>query len=137
MLTIAVKMTLSNQKLNNELLRLGAHTSGSYARRMERLIRFRAYKPRPDMTAELDLIGKFNQSEKSAAWALLYLRNHKTETRQSVTIPVSHGPETNWTLYYLPATPTNFIPPRVPDERPRVGTAQEQGRLAEAIELQT
>jgi hypothetical protein len=127
-------MALSNQQLNNELLRLGAHTSGSYLRRMERLLRFRSYPPKVDMTAELDQIGKFNQSEKSAAWALLYLRNHKTETYQSVTIPVSNG--RNWNVYYLPATPTNFIPPRVPDERPRVGTAQEQGRLAEAIELQ-
>ena len=128
-------MALSNQQLNNELMRLGAHTSGSYLRRMERLLRFRSYPPKVDMTAELDRIGKFNQSEKSAAWALLYLRNHKTETHQSVTIPVSNG--RNWNVYYLPATPAVFIPPRVSDERPRVGAAQEQGGLAEAIELQT
>jgi hypothetical protein len=128
-------MALSNQQLNNELLRLGAHTSGSYLRRMARLLRFRAYPPKVDMTAELDKIGKFNQSEKSAAWALLYLRNHKTETRQSVTIPVSNG--RNWNVYHLPATSAVLIPPGVPDEGSRVGTAQEQGGLAEAIELQT
>jgi hypothetical protein len=127
-------MALSNQQLNNELLRLGAHTSGSYLRRMERLLRFRSYPPKVDMTAELDQIGKFNQSEKSAAWALLYLRNHKMETRQSATIPVSDG--RNWKMYYLPATPAVFIPPGVPDEGSRVGPIQEQSGLAEAVELQ-
>jgi hypothetical protein len=130
-------MTLSNQKLNNELLRLGAHTSGSYIRRLERLRRFQAYPPKPNMDAELNLRGSFNQSERSAAWALLYLRASKTETLQSARIPVLDGAERIWTLYSMPLGTRNFEPPGVPTEGPRVGTIQEQGGLAEAIELQT
>jgi len=95
--------TVSDQRLNSELLRLGAHTSGSHARRLERLQRFREYVPRRSRTqeaklaAELNQRGKFNQSERSAAWALMYLRNYKMETRQVGTIPTTNG----WNVYYL------------------------------------
>jgi len=95
--------TVSDQRLNSELLRLGAHTSGSHARRLERLQRFREYVPRRSraqeakLAAELNQRGKFNQSERSAAWALMYLRNYKMETRQVGTIPTTNG----WNVYYL------------------------------------
>lgn len=102
--------TAADQRLNSKLLKLGAHTSGSYARRLERLGRFLTYTPRrtreweAKTAAELNQRGKFNQSERSAAWALTYLRNYKTETRQSVTIPTANG-TTNasplWNVYYL------------------------------------
>ena len=102
--------TAADQRLNSKLLKLGAHTSGSYARRLERLNRFLAYTPRrtreweAKTAAELNQRGKFNQSERSAAWALTYLRNYKTETRQSVTIPTANGATNSaplWNVYYL------------------------------------
>ena len=95
--------TAADQRLNSKLLKLGAHTSGSYARRLERLQRFLAYTPRrtreweAKTEAELNQRGKFNQSERSAAWALMYLRNYKMETRQVGTIPTTNG----WNVYYL------------------------------------
>lgn len=127
MLTIVVKMRFNNptsesssQRLNTELLKLGAHTSGSYARRVERLHRFLTYGPRrtraweAKRTADLNQRGKFNQSERSAAWALTYLRNYKTETRQSVTIPTSNATDNSgigWNVYYLQTGTWRYVNP--------------------------
>lgn len=114
---ISVRMSISNaanQRLNSELLRLGAHTSGSYARRLERLQRFLQYVPRrtraqeAKMAADLNQRGKFNQSERSAAWALMYLRNYKTESRQSVTIPTTN--EAGYNVYYLQTGSWRYVP---------------------------
>jgi hypothetical protein len=110
----------SSQRLNTELLKLGAHTSGSYARRVERLRRFLEYGPRrtraweAKLTADLNQRGKFNQSERSAAWALTYLREYKTESRQSATIPTSnatYGAQPGYNVYYLQTGSWRYINP--------------------------
>lgn len=109
----------SSQRLNTELLKLGAHTSGSYARRVERLHRFLTYGPRrtraweAKRTADLNQRGKFNQSERSAAWALTYLRNYKTESHQSATIPTSNATDAGlgWNVYYLQTGSWRYINP--------------------------
>lgn len=110
----------SSQRLNTELLKVGAHTSGSYERRVERLQRFLTYGPRrtkaweKKRNAELNQRGKFNQSERSAAWALTYLRDYKTETRQSVTIPTSNAidtPHPGWNVYYLQTGSWRYVNP--------------------------
>jgi hypothetical protein len=106
---------LSDQDLNSQLLQYGAHTSGSYSRRLYRLERFIAHdrtakvKPRDaKISAELNQRGKFNQSEQSAAWALLYLRNYGNEGFQTVDVPTTN--DTNYdycirerggTVYYV------------------------------------
>ena len=111
----------SSQRLNTELLKLGAHTSGSYARRVERLHRFLTYGPRrtraweAKRTADLNQRGKFNQSERSAAWALNYLRNYKTESRQAATIPTSNALDSSnllgWNVYYLQTGSWRYVNP--------------------------
>ena len=109
---------LSDQDLNSRLLQYGAHTSGTYARRIERLERFICYdrtsktKPRDAMiTAQLNQRGKFNQSERSAAWALMYLRNYGNESFQTANIPTTNADydycvrERNGTVYYVQIKP--------------------------------
>ena len=111
---------VSSQRLNTELLKLGAHTSGSYARRVERLTRFLAYGPRrtraweAKLTSDLNQRGKFNQSERSAAWALTYLRTHKTNEFQSATIPTTDGASAahpGWNVYYLQTGTWRYVNP--------------------------
>lgn len=104
---------MTEQQLNSRLLLHGACTSGSYARRLERLRRFENYNHLPEIrrnariTAELNLRGKLNQSERSAAWALLYLRNYENEGFQTVDIPTTNADydycirERNGTVYYV------------------------------------
>jgi hypothetical protein len=104
---------MNEQKLNSRLLLHGAHTSGSYERRLARLARFENYNREPEVrrnariTAELNLRGKLNQSERSAAWALLYLRNYDNEGFQTVDVPTTNGDydycvrERNGTVYYV------------------------------------
>ena len=86
-----------DQHITSQLRSYGARISGSYQRRLERLRRF-ADNQR----------GRFNQSERSAAWALAYLRNYnKTETIQVVDIPTTNGDydycvrEREGTVYYV------------------------------------
>jgi len=105
---------LSDQDLNSRLLQYGAHTSGTYARRLERLERFVHYSQTANtrsrdavITAQLNQRGKFNQSERSAAWALMYLRNYGNESFQTVNIPTTNADydycirERNGTVYYV------------------------------------
>uniref|UniRef100_A0A6C0F8V0 Uncharacterized protein n=1 Tax=viral metagenome TaxID=1070528 RepID=A0A6C0F8V0_9ZZZZ len=110
----------SSQRLNTELLKVGAHTSGSYERRVERLKRFLTYGPRrtraweAKLTADMNQRGKFNQSERSAAWALTYLRTYKTESYQSATIPTSNAddaPHPGWNVYYLQTGSWRYVNP--------------------------
>jgi hypothetical protein len=102
-------ITMDNY-INSQLRSYGARISGSYQRRMERLRRF-ADNQR----------GRFNQSERSAAWALDYLRNYKTETFQVVDIPVANGDydycvrEREGTVYYVQLTSDGSVrAPKVP-----------------------
>jgi site-specific recombinase XerD len=117
---------LTDQQLNSQLLRHGAHTSGSYDRRLERLHRFISYdrtnktKPRDaKITAALNQRGKFNQSERSAAWALTYLRNYQHESFQTADIPTSNADydycvrERNGTMYYVQVKPAVQLSPGV------------------------
>lgn len=104
---------MTEQQLNSRLLFHGAHTSGSYNRRLERLHRFENYNHEREfhrnakITAELNQRGKFNQSERSAAWALLYLRNYNNEGFQTVDVPTTNEHydycvrERNGTMYYV------------------------------------
>jgi hypothetical protein len=89
----------TNQKLNTELLLRGAATYGSFERRLARLQRFIAYENKQmssrqvlrkiilDEQEKVSQRGKLRASEYSAAWALMELRNYKTETRDSVEVP--------------------------------------------------
>jgi len=89
----------TNQKLNAELLMRGAATSGSFERRLARLQRFIGYEDKQmssrqvlrkiilDDQEKMSQRGKLRASEYSAAWALMELRNYKTETRDSVEVP--------------------------------------------------
>jgi len=98
---------MTEQQLNSCLLFHGACTSGSYTRRCERLERFENYDRVPEIrrnariTAELNQRGKFNQSERSAAWALLYLRSGF----QTTTVPTTNATyfirERNGTVYHV------------------------------------
>jgi hypothetical protein len=105
---------LPDQFVNTHLLHYGARTSGTYQRRMQRLHRFieasKLNKKKYDamISDEMDLRGKLNQSERSAAWALVYLRNYKTETNEAVDIPTADASnydycvrERNGTMYYM------------------------------------
>lgn len=102
---------MTEQELNSRLLLHGACTSGSYNRRLERLRRFENYNPLPEirrnarMTAELNQRGKFNQSERSAAWALMYLRNYGTMGFQTIGLHTTNADycirERNGTVYYV------------------------------------
>jgi uncharacterized protein YceH (UPF0502 family) len=93
----------TNQKLNTELLLRGAATHGSFERRLARLQRFMAYEDK-QMTSRqvlrklileeeerMSQRAKLRASEQSAAWALLELRNYKTETKESVELPTTNG----------------------------------------------
>jgi hypothetical protein len=100
---------MTEQELNSSLLFHGACTSGSYSRRLERLRRFENYNPLPEIrrnariSAELNQRGKFNQSERSAAWALMYLRNGF----KTADLPTRNADydycirERNGTVYYV------------------------------------
>jgi hypothetical protein len=93
----------TNQKLNTELLLRGAGTYGSFERRLARLERFMAYEDKQMSSRQVlrKLIleeeermsqrAKLRASEQSAAWALLELRNYKTETKESVELPTTNG----------------------------------------------
>ncbi len=110
---------ISDQQLNSKLLQYGAHTSGSYERRLDRLVRFMSYpstKVRDaQITADIDQRGKFNQSEKSAAWALLYLRNYKMGAFKEVDISTTNGEydycvrERGGTVYYVQVKPAVLL----------------------------
>lgn len=89
----------TNQKLNTKLLLRGAATSGSFERRLARLERFIAYEAKKmtsrqllrsiilEEQAKMSQRAKLRASEHSAAWALIELRNYKTETKDSVEVP--------------------------------------------------
>ena len=89
----------TNQKLNTELLLRGAATCGSFERRLTRLERFIAYEAKKmtsrqllrsiilEEQAKMSQRAKLRASEQSAAWALIELRNYKTETKDSVEVP--------------------------------------------------
>ena len=116
---------MTEQQLNSRLLFHGAHTSGSYSRRLDRLRRFENYNHEPEarrnarITAELNLRGRLNQSEKSAAWALLYLRNYDNEGFQTVDLPTTNGDydycvrEHGGTVYYVQIKSPLVRPSRV------------------------
>jgi hypothetical protein len=93
----------TSQKLNTELLLRGAATSGSFERRLVRLERFMAYEDKQmtsrqvlrkiivEEQAKMSQRAKLRASEQSAAWALLELRNYKTDTKESIELPTTNG----------------------------------------------
>jgi len=88
-----------SQHVNNELLRRGSTTIGSYERRVSRLLRFLnfEYKQMNDQQKVIRAISQ-NRAKKSkemrtAAWSLLGLRYGKTETFDSVNIPGINAPD--------------------------------------------
>jgi hypothetical protein len=108
---------MTDQQLNSRLLFHGAHTSGSRERRLDRLFRFENYNHAREfyrnakITADLNLRGRLNQSERSAAWALLYLRNYANEGFHAIDIPTTNEHydycvrERNGTMYYVQVKP--------------------------------
>lgn len=90
----------TSQQLNTELLARGATTYGSVERRIARLNRFMEYEAKKmsnhqilrrivaEEQAKMSQRAKLRASEYSAAWALMELRNYKTETKQSVEVPI-------------------------------------------------
>jgi hypothetical protein len=114
----------TNQKLNTELLLRGAATSGSFERRLARLQRFMEYEDKQmssrqvlrklilEEQEKMSQRAKLRASEHSAAWALLELRNYKTETRDVVEVPITNetcvcGPN----LYCMQCTPGGYSNP--------------------------
>lgn len=87
-----------SQHVNNELLRRGSTTFGSYERRIARLLRFLTfeYKQMNDQQRVIRAISqnraKKSKEMKTAAWTLLGLRYGKTETFDSVNIPNINAP---------------------------------------------
>ena len=87
-----------SQHVNNELLRRGSTTVGSYERRVARLLRFLTfeYKQMNDQQRVIRAISqnraKKSKEMKTAAWTLLGLRYGKTETFDSVNIPNINAP---------------------------------------------
>jgi hypothetical protein len=91
-----------SQHVNNELLRRGSTTIGSYERRVSRLLRFLTfeYKQMNDQQRVVRALSQ-NRAKKSkdmhtAAWSLLGLRYGKTETFQSVSIPSIDAPSLSY-----------------------------------------
>jgi len=88
-----------SQHVNNELLRRGSTTFGSYERRIARLLRFLTfeYKQMNDQQRVIRAISqnraKKSKEMKTAAWTLLGLRYGKTETFDSVNIPNINAPD--------------------------------------------
>ena len=114
-------MKYTSQQLNTELLMRGATTYGSFERRMARLERFIAYEDKKmtnhqilrkivlEEQEKISQRAKLRASEHSAAWALLELRNYKTESRQSVEVPTTNetcvcGPN----LYCMQCNPSGY-----------------------------
>jgi hypothetical protein len=82
-----------NQHVNNELLRRGSTTFGSYERRVSRLLRFLTFEYN-QMNDQQKIIRALSQrrankstEQRLAAWTLLGLRYGKTESVQA-TIPL-------------------------------------------------
>ena len=87
-----------SQHVNNELLRRGSTTVGSYERRVSRLLRFLTFEYK-QMTDQQKIIRALSQQRakkskemRTAAWSLLGLRYGKTETFDSVNIPNINAP---------------------------------------------
>jgi hypothetical protein len=114
-------MKYTNQQLNSELLARGATTYGSFERRMARLERFMEYEAKKmtshqilrkiilDEQEKIIQRAKLRAAEYEAVWALMEMRNSKTESRQSVEIPTSNeacicGPN----LYCMQCTPGGY-----------------------------
>lgn len=83
-----------SQHINNELLRRGSTTFGTLERRVSRLLRFLAleYDKMDDHRRVKRIMSqeraRTKRQQAKAAWTLLGLRYGKTETFQSVSIPV-------------------------------------------------
>jgi len=114
-------MKYTDQKLNMELLARGSTTYGSFERRLARLNRFIAYESKQatnhqilrkivaDEQAKIIQRAKLRAAEYEAAWALMEMRNSKTESRQSVDVPTTNeacicGPN----LYCMQCTPGGY-----------------------------
>jgi hypothetical protein len=87
-----------SQHVNNELLRRGSTTIGSYERRVSRLLRFLTFEYN-QMNDQQRVIRALSQQRakksremRTAAWTLLGLRYGKTETFDSVNIPSINAP---------------------------------------------